>query len=519
VEKIRGNTVEIKKEKKGVEYVCEEYRKYKRVWEKCTDCYNGQEEIKKKGTVYLPKLSGQAYQTDKSYTTADDRDKGLIHLESEYETYLKRAIFYNYTKKITRGLVEQLFRKNVKTKVPPKLQEVVDKFTLDGKSMITAIKESNTDILLNYRNVLVLDYPVNEDNNIKTIADKEKANIRPYAVYYNASDIINWRYQLVNNKSTLTLVVIKECVEEYEEGAFEPEEIIQYRTMNLIDGQYVVRIYRKGEGKSDFSQYGDDIIPKINGASLDFIPCFFLTPEGISNRLDYPFVNDIADINIGHYINSADYENSLNVTGSPTPVVQGLDDEQYRDEPVGLGNRILKLNTDGQAYYMEYKGQGPEAIKTAMDKKVDVMSVLAGKMLQNDPNGIESAETATIHKAGEQGQLASMAVSLAQAYEFILNLMAVWMGINGEIDIEFNTDFSVKTLDAQIFSNLNNAKEKGFISFETYYYNLKKNEMLQKDWSIEQEREAIANDMMEYEKLNGGFVEPEKEDEGAEDGE
>ena len=62
-------------------------------------------------------------------------------------------------------------------------------------------------------------------------------------------------------------------------------------------------------------------------------------------------------------------------------------------------------------------------------------------------------------------------------------------------------------------------KEKGFISFETYYYNLKKNEMLQKDWSIEQEREAIANDMMEYEKLNGGFVEPEKEDEGAEDGE
>lgn len=422
-----------------------------------------------------------------------------------------RAVFYNLTKKVTKGLVEQLFRKNIQLKVPSKMQEIIDKFTIDGKSFITAVKESNRDILLNYRSVLCLDFPKN-DIEIKTIKDKEKANIRPYAVYYSASEIINWRYETINNKPELALVVIRETIEDYEDE-FVPELIEQFRVFSLTDGVYKVRLYRKNKKTSNIELF-DETIPVINGKALTFIPCYFLTEKGISNELDYPLLNDIADLNVAHYINSADYENSLSITGSPTPVVKGLDDEVYDNEPVSLGNRVLKLTENGDAYYMEYQGQGPEAIASAMNKKVDMMSVMAGKMLQNDPKGVESAETAYIHKAGEQGQLTSMATSLSEAYEIILNQIADWMGITGEIVVEFNTDFTIKELDPQLFANLNSARTLNFISYETYFYSLLKNEMIPPDWTIEQEREAINNDMGELKDLNNGFTEPKvKKDE------
>lgn len=485
------------------------YEEYLETWIKCSDCYDGQKAIKEKREIYLPLLSGQEQDIQNRYSTAPDG--GIIELTSEYDSYLQRAIYYNYTKKIANGLVEQLFKKNVKVEVPSKMQNIIDDFARDGKSFLTSVKESNIDILLNYRSVLVLDFPENEIE-IKTVADKEKANIRPYGVYYKAEDVINWRYQSVNNQDVLSLVVIHEQIEEYEDE-FEPTLIEQYRVMDLYEGIYKVRIFRKDKKKGTFVLYGDEIYPKVNGFYLDFIPCFFLTSKGISQELDYPLVNDIADLNIAHYRNSADYENALNVTGSPTPVVKGLDDDLYKDEPVGLGNRILKLLPDGDAYFMEYKGQGPDALVKAMDSKVDSMSVIANKMLQNDPKGIESAETAFIRKSGENSQLKSMAMSLSESYEFILNIIASWMGIEGEIIVEFNTDYNARELNPQLFTNLNNAKTMGLISYETYFYNLKRNEMIPTERTLEEERESINSDMKEIDLINQGYSEEEESEE------
>lgn len=490
-----------------VDYIRDEYNTYIGSWEKCSDCYEGQEAIKSKGDVYLPRLSGQIT-TGSQYATADDRDKGLLQTDDEYDIYKSRAIYYNYLKKITDGLNEQLFRKNVKIEVPTEMQEVIDKFTYEGKSLRTAIKESNKDIFLNYRSVLMLDVPKIEEE-IKTVADKERLNIRPYGVYYNAKDIVNWRYKLINNQLKLSLVVIAETIEEYEEDEFEPKLITQYRVLDLDEGStYRVRLYRKENEEAEFELYEEPTYPTINGKKLDFIPCFFLTKKGISPDLDYPLMNDVADLNIGHYINSADYENSLNITGSPTPVVCGLEEDPDTEFELSLGpNRVLLLSADGQAFFMEYQGQGPDAIANAMDKKVDALSVIAGRMLQNDPKGIESAETASIHRAGEQGQLASMATSLAEAYEYILNIMASWMGISGEITVQFNTDYNPKSIDPQLLGNLNDAKQAGLISLDTYFYNLQKGEMIPEGKTLEEEKEEIDQEAGAIVNLNAGFEE------------
>ncbi len=486
------------------------YEKYIDTWIKCLDAYEGQQAIKEKGDRYLPRLSGHIADGIDG-RTADDRSRGVLQTQTEYQQYLKRAVYYNYIKKICNGLNEQLFRKDVKLEYPAELQIIIDNFTHDGKSLKTAMKESNRNILLQYRDVLVLDLPtVNYDGPISQ-EQVEKQNIRPYAVYYKASQVINWDYEVINNRLELTRVIIEEILEEQDpDDEFEKNQIVQYRVMDLVNEEnarkYRIRLFREQDGKMDI--FGEEIYPIVKGEYLDYIPCYFLTQKGISDDLDYPMLNDAVDINIAHYINSADYENAINITGSPTPVVIGYDDDND-DEPISLGSsRALMLYGQGaNAFYMEYKGQGPNAIAAAMDKKVDALSVIASRMLQNDPKGIESAEAAQIHRSAEQGLLASMALSLSEAYEVILYTIADWMGITGEITVMFNTDYTADDIDANLLANLTTARQAGLISQYVYFYNLLKGEMIPDDWDIDKENAERALDMAQQSLLVGGYTE------------
>jgi hypothetical protein len=494
------------------------YDKYIDTWIKCADAYEGQEAIKAKQSKYLPRLSGHMVEHEKQIT-ADERSRGWMNSDTEYQLYLQRAVFYNYTKKITNGLNEQLFRKDVKLETPAVMQSIVDNFTYDGKSIKTAIKESNKRILLKYRDVLVLDFPKSTTEGPISQAQAESMNLRPYAVYYTADQVINWNYEIINNKLELTRVVIEEHIEEQDpDDEFIMKDVLQYRVLDLSTQdengfdtgvrKYRIRLFKKSEKEEEI----DTIFPKIKGEYLTYIPCFFLTPKGISDDLDYPMMNDAVDINIAHYINSADYENAINITGSPTPVIVGYNTEPDSDEDIALGSRALLLyGQNAQAYYMEYKGQGPDAIAKAMDKKVDALSVIASRMLQNDPKGIESAETAEIHRSAEQGMLSSMALSLSEAYEVILNIIADWMNVTGNITVMFNTDYSIKNIDPNLFSNLTTARQAGAISQYLYFYNLLKGEMVPEDWTYEQENEARAEDAVAQATLTVGFDEEEEE--------
>lgn len=504
----------------GVQNTHPLYDEYIKIWEKCTDAYDGQEAIKKRRERYLPRLSGhipnvQEQQKAKNY--------GWMSVDEEYDLYLQRAIYYNYIKKITNGLSEQLFRRDVKIDVPKELQQIVDSFTHDGKSLRTAIKESNNRILLKYRDLIVLDMPVVEQEVISE-KQKEELNIRPYATYYSAEQVVNWDYEMINNVYTLVKIVIRENIQEEDpDDEFTKKSLVQYRVLDLenVDSGnriYRVRLFKEDEDKGELVEQ-DPIYPVVKGKNLNYIPAFFLTQKGISSDLDYPMLNDACDLNIAHYVNSADYENALNITGSPTPVIIGYNDEfDSPDSEIALGSRALLLYGQGaEAYYMEYRGQGPEAIANAMDKKVAALAVIASKMLQTDPKGVESAETAEIHRSAEQGMLASMALSLSEAYEVILYTIADWMGIDGNITILFNTDYSVKVIDPNLFANLTQARQAGLISQYLYFYNLLKGEMIPEDWTIEQEAEARASDVINQYDLVAGYEEPDDEDDDLEE--
>lgn len=75
-------------------------------------------------------------------------------------------------------------------------------------------------------------------------------------------DIINWRTARINGRTMLTLVVLRETVEE--EDGFGFKDAVQYRVLAMEDGHFICRVYRKAAGQSVF-QIDSEYMPERAG--------------------------------------------------------------------------------------------------------------------------------------------------------------------------------------------------------------------------------------------------------------
>ena len=92
------------------------YNTWLPVWNKCRDTYLGQEQVKSKGEMYLP--------------------KGLGQNDDDYSIYKKRAVFYNTTKRTVTGLNGSMFRNEVKYELPTDFEFFANNVSFGGKSIL-----------------------------------------------------------------------------------------------------------------------------------------------------------------------------------------------------------------------------------------------------------------------------------------------------------------------------------------------------------------------------------------------
>ena len=105
---------------------------------------------------------------------------------------------------------------------------------------------------------------------------------------YQAEDIRNWRTVQQQGKTVLSLVVLRECVEEPKgvwgtEDFFVAQSVTKYRVLRLTeDGIYEVSVWREyptpgQRGTPDVSLEAV-WIPQRQGRPLDFLPFCFMAP-------------------------------------------------------------------------------------------------------------------------------------------------------------------------------------------------------------------------------------------------
>ncbi len=395
--------------------------------------------------------------------------------KDRYEAYLSRANFVNFVSHTKRGMSGMVFRKDIVVDLPSQIEYLQENANGGGLSLEQLSKDILGEVLESGRYGLLVDYP-DADSDL-TIAQVEAMQLRANIFAYDAENVINWRTEVVGSLKKLSLVVLEEMQERIEDDGFGVEEVITYRVLRMIDGVYTQQIYDEDEEMiAEFEPKQSD------GSTWDEIPFIFVGAANNDEAVDDAPLYDMAEVNLAHYRNSADYEESCFIVGQPTPVIAGLTqgwvDEVLKGQ-VLLGSRAaIPLPEGGSATLLQ---ADPNQMPLEGMKTKEAQMLMIGARLIQDNSGQETAEAAKIRFAGQNSDLSSIVGNIENALENCFKWVQNYMGGEGESTVELNRHFYDSHLDAQQVMALIQLADRGDISSNDIRDNLRKSGLIDSD--------------------------------------
>lgn len=457
-------------------------------WLRCRDVTSGQDAVHFAADRYLPKLKDQTM--------------------TDYTAYVMRATFYNATWRTVAGLVGMLFRQPPKIEAPEQVKVYFDDITMSGTPLHLFAQSVCEEALKLGRLGVLVDYPEMAPGQQSITAARAAAmNLRPTMQSYKAEDIIYWKTERVNNKTVLTQVRIRECAQIPGDDEWSEKEEERYRVLDLVltsedDGtvtpRYRVRIFKLEDtgvkGVTKDVQIGGDLYPLKRGKALDYIPFIFIGVDDVTPEVDDPPLIDLVNVNLSHYRSTADYEHGCHFTGLPTLFLKGFKQDNP-NEKIYIGSQaaIVTSAPDADGKFIEFTGQGLQALKENITAKEGQMAILGARMLEPQKKGVQTAETESIHRKGEESMLAGAAQAISLALSIALAWFSDWAGAAGKATLELNRDFYPAPMTPQEVTALVAAWQSGAISKESLFENLQQGEIISQDVTFEEEETRIAS--------------------------
>lgn len=484
-------------------------------YELIRDCIAGQRAVKKQRDKYLP--------------IPDPLDVSAA-AQQRYSAYLQRAAFYPATGRTLRGLIGLVYDKDPAVEAPELLAPVLVDAAGDGIALDQLSQMVLRDVASIGRCGLLVDYPRTQGPT--TIAQARTGNVRPTITRHKAEDIINWRTTTIGAKKLLSLVVIRETYVKEDDG-FAQEVETRFRVLRLEAGIYTVTLWEDG-------RQGARYIPTDGkGNAFNEIPFTFVGSMNNDPTVDEPPLLDIAELNIQHFLNSADYEESVFLVGQPTPVFAGLTkdwvDTVFREEiddghgqtriinKVRLGSRAaVPLPVGGSAELLQ---ADPNSLAfEAMEHKEKQMIALGAKLIENTGT-VQTATEAVLDSVLDNSVLATAARNVSAA--ITQGLRWAWQFMSGEvvddeeiIDYELSTDFGGKLLTAADRAEIVGSWQKRAITYSEMRWGLRRaGTAYLTDEEAKAESDAEREESIEFEAnaaaaladAGGGAVPPKKE--------
>lgn len=429
--------------KGDVTFAREEYLKMKPIYKKITDVLSGGDRIKELGTLYLPMPN-----------ETDDSDEN----RARYNAYVKRAVFLNIARKTLSSTVGLAFIRNPLIVLPEMMKPFIDNADGMGSDLEQLSKKAVSYNLAFSRGAVLVDFPSQTG---ATVADVEAGSKLPIIKVIHPGAIINWRTKREGTKEKLSLVVIYESFNA-EDNGFEMKAVGQFRILYLDkEGFYTQDIYREKDfemegDKKNFMQkkpYSMFSLPNSNseeyivheryeptdakGERIKEIPFKFFGAENNDIYPDNPIFTDLVDLNLAHYHNSADYEESCYLVGQPTPVVTGVTEDWVKNVMGGqivFGSRnAIALPTGATASLIQ--AQENTMLKEAMDDKVQQMIALGAKLIE--PKRVQKTATeADIDNKKEGSTLTSVVQNVSTVFDWACRQASFWVGAIDAMDFK-----------------------------------------------------------------------------------
>jgi hypothetical protein len=407
---------------------------------------------------------------------------------SRSASYKEGAILTNFTSLTKEGLTGLVMRRDPAIEIPTTIEYLKEDATGDGRGLIQLAKQSLGEVMTTGRSGYLVDYPRRTGGT--SIRDTEELKAR--ILLYRAENIINWNIERINNKAVVKFIVLHEPTLELIEDGFEWELKDKYRLLKLDDeGNYYQALYDENFDIVDFVYPTDN-----NGNNLKEIPFTFVGAADNNEDIDKAPLYDLSVLNIGHYRNSADYEESVFVVGQPTIFVSGSwGIEEFKEAlPQGIkfGSRAgYFLGEGGNATLVQANPN--QLADEAMKSKLKQAAYIGARLIA-EPGGRETAEAARLRFSSQNSALHTIVLNVDDALTKCMEFCILFMGGNKEaIDFKLNRQFYDETADPQMMLALINAFQNGLMTLEEARNELKQRNVLDVDKSMEEFNNELAD--------------------------
>ena len=384
--------------------------------------------------------------------------------DDAYENRLARSTCPPYFQRLERMFAGMLTRK------PVKLQDVGD-----------AQREQLFDVDLQGNDLNVWTYEAARKmiryGHVGVLVDvPQDGNGRPYWVTYTPREILGYRTEIIDGKTTFTQLRLLEKIIE-PDGEYGEKEVTQVRV--LYQGRY--EIHRKNDN-------GKFVVVDSGETTLSEIPFSVAYANRLTLMESRPPLEDIAELNIKAYQVQSDLDNQLHISAVPLLGFFGF--PQSAEEVTAGPNEAIAFPAEGRAEYIEPTGRSFDSQfqrLEQLEKQINELGLAAvlGQKL--------SAETAEAKKIDRSQGDSTMMVVAQQMQDLIDNSLVFHAQLlnTTEIGSSFvNRDFLSTRLEPKEIQSLLQLYTAGTITQKTLLDQLTQGEVLGDEFDVEEEIEA-----------------------------
>jgi len=438
-------------------------------WERINTLLGGTDAMREAGRTYLPQHARESNQN--------------------YADRLHSTTLFNMLELTLDSLAGRAFSAPVQEKndVPEQVSELLRDVDLQGNNVTTfARRWFYEGMAKGFAHVLV-DMPAKESDEQRTLADDMREGRRPYMVLVSPENVLAMHAEVINGREHLTHVRIYEEVTVL--NGFVEE--VEPRIRVLEPGTWTLYAYQKSGNKKNGKRYWRQIDAGTTG--VDFIPMvtFYANRQGV--QLAKPPLDDLVHLNIRHWQSTSDQINILTVARFPMLAVSGATDTDGEVMSIGPRQLLGVKEPNGQFYYVEHSGKAIGAGRQDLLDLEEEMASYGAEFLKRQP-GNATATGRALDSAEATSALQDHATRFTSALNEAVRVMGAWVGLDDTGTLEISTELGVGQIEDSEVKVLIEARKNGDLSREAFLEELKRKNVLAKDFDP---RADIARTMMD----------------------
>lgn len=393
-----------------------------------------------------------------------------------YEMLVERAVFMGVAARTRDGMVGQVFLRDPQVDVPDSLDDVMENTDGAGLTHEQLNMRAVDNVLSLGRAGYLVDVPPSDGLTADQVANGDNL---PTIRLFEPEWIINWRTVMQGSRKVLSMLVLEDH-QHVDQNAFESVPLCQWRHywLDPATGWVLCQLWEKATTDNTRAfpvkdthviVAGPYIIKDAKGKPLTAIPFFPIGARNNDIEPDKPPLQDLVEVNIAHYRDSADYQWSVFHIGQPTLVLAGLTDAWMKtawgDKKLGIGSsQYIPLPVGGTAQLLQV--QPNTMAKEAMDAKEKQMVALGAKLVESMGKA-QTLGAAIMDETSESSVLGNVAKNVSTAFVAALKVAASFMaGVDigpDDIDYTLNTEFALTKMQAADRAEVISEWQKGAI--------------------------------------------------------